>query len=61
PYWAAAEGHSQTSLLFDLDDDPAELHDLTGTATEVEMVDLLRAALGEIDAPGDQLVRLGLS
>jgi arylsulfatase A-like enzyme len=59
PYWAAArfDGHH----LFDLEDDPSEERDLAGTAREKQLADLLHDALLELDAPDDQLVRLGLS
>jgi arylsulfatase A-like enzyme len=58
PYWAWGEfsGHQ----LFDLADDPAEERNLAGTAAERDAADALRAALEEIEAPRDQLVRLGL-
>jgi hypothetical protein len=59
PYWAAGpfDGHR----LFDLDDDPAEEHDLRGTPLEAELADLLRTALVDVEAPDDQLARLGLT
>ena len=60
PYWvgsACVDDHH----LYDLDDDPAEEHDLVGTAAEDEMVELLRAALDEVQAPDEQLRRLGLA
>jgi arylsulfatase A-like enzyme len=67
PFWAVARYESH--LLFDLGEDPGEERNLAaarGTATaalgarEGELVERLRAALVEIEAPGDQLVRLGL-
>jgi arylsulfatase A-like enzyme len=59
PYWAAGpfDGHR----LFDLDEDPAEEHDLRGTPLEAELADLLRTALVDVEAPDDQLARLGLT
>jgi hypothetical protein len=48
------------NLCFDLDDDPGELHDLAETATERDLVELLRHALDHVDAPAEQLERLGL-
>lgn len=58
PFWAYAE-RLQT-LCFDRADDPIEEHDLAGTIAETEMAELLRVALVELEAPDDQLVRLGL-
>ncbi|MEZ5181412.1 MAG: sulfatase [Acidimicrobiales bacterium] len=58
PYWAATRfsGHH----LWDGDEDPEEAHDLAGTAAEPELAELLRTALVELEAPDDQLSRLGL-
>jgi arylsulfatase A-like enzyme len=58
PFWAYA--HFDGHHLFDLDEDAVEEHDLAGTPPEVEAIDRLRAALEEVEAPDDQLVRLGL-
>ncbi len=62
PYWAAGRADG-AHLLFDLDEDPTEDHDLAGSGTspEAEMEELLRHALTEVEAPDDQLARLGLS
>jgi len=60
PYWAAMNTFTG-SHLFAIDDDPHEEHNLVGTALEKELVDLLRAALDEVEAPGDQYERLGLA
>jgi hypothetical protein len=60
PYWALApaeRGH----LLFDLDEDPHETRNLAGTNREGEAEALLRAALAEVEAPGDQFARLDLT
>lgn len=46
--------------LFDLEDDPDEANDLVGTRLEAEMIELLRAALDEVEAPEEQYLRLGL-
>jgi hypothetical protein len=46
--------------LFDLEEDPTEDNNLVGTRCEEAMLDALRTALGEIDAPTEQLTRLGL-
>ena len=40
---------------------PASGRTATGDALEAELVDLLRTALTELEAPDDQLVRLGLT
>jgi hypothetical protein len=46
--------------VFVPDDDPTESRDLAGDALEAELADHLADALREIEAPTDQLVRLGL-
>lgn len=46
--------------LYDYGEDPAAEHNLTGSRAEDEAVDLLRAALDEVEAPAEQLVRLGV-
>jgi hypothetical protein len=59
PYWAAdaTAGH----YLFDLDEDPGERRNLSGTPGEEDAVDLLRAALEAVEAPADQYERLGIA
>jgi arylsulfatase A-like enzyme len=59
PYWAVGVEHQ--TVLFDLADDPGEEHDLAGTAAERDAAEALRTALLEVEAPDDQLVRLGLA
>jgi hypothetical protein len=59
PYWAM--GVEPRTLLFDLDDDPEEERSLTGTPAERDVAEALRAALVELEAPDDQLARLGLA
>jgi arylsulfatase A-like enzyme len=59
PYWAL--GTRMRSELYDLVDDPAEERSLCGTALERRAEELLRAALREVEAPDDQLARLGLA
>ena len=51
------------SLLFDLDGDYAQVHNLAGEDAPAEdrMVALLRRGLVERDAPAEQFDRLGLS
>ena len=58
PFWAY--GGFRGSELYDVAEDPAEERNLVGTPTEKEQADRLREALLEIDAPDDQLLRLGL-
>ena len=53
---AAPDDH----YLFDLEDDPEERRNLVGTSLEKQAVDRLRAALLEVEAPADQLERIGL-
>ncbi len=59
PFWAG--GRFDGNHLWDIDEDPAEDRDLAGTALEKEMADGLREALRSIEAPADQLARLGLA
>lgn len=46
--------------LFDLTTDPGQTIDRAGSPAEAEAVELLRHALAAVDAPIDQLRRLGL-
>ncbi|HXN87473.1 MAG TPA: sulfatase-like hydrolase/transferase [Candidatus Binataceae bacterium] len=59
PFWAMGkfDGHH----LYDLANDPLEERNLTGTSSEKDATEQLRAALKEIEAPDDQLMRLGLA
>ena len=58
PYWAL--GPFTGNHLYDLHNDPVEEEDRAGERSEDEQADRLREALMSIEAPGDQLVRLGL-
>ncbi|MGH9305941.1 MAG: sulfatase, partial [Acidimicrobiales bacterium] len=58
PFWGRAPLGG--NHLWDLDADPEENQDRAGTKGEAEMADLLRDALVSVEAPADQLVRLGL-
>jgi arylsulfatase A-like enzyme len=60
PFWV---GHNAVDahFLFDLDEDPDEIVNLVGGAPEPDLVELLRHALGSVDAPDDQFERLGLA
>jgi arylsulfatase A-like enzyme len=58
PFWAWTKfsGHH----LFDTAKDPAEDENRTGGADEARMIDMLRTALREVEAPDEQFKRLGL-
>ena len=58
PFWA--NGRFSGNHLYDLANDPGEDRNLAGTRAESDAADALRAALVEMEAPSDQLVRLGL-
>jgi hypothetical protein len=60
PFWAGgaqALGHHH---LYDLDIDPDETENRVGDDGEAEMIELLSTALAEVEAPSEQLARLGL-
>ena len=60
PYWAGTR--PVPDHLYDLGVDPDEAENRAGEPrAERAMVDLLRAALDEVEAPADQYERLGLS
>ncbi|HUP86022.1 MAG TPA: sulfatase [Acidimicrobiales bacterium] len=59
PFWAMTRFTG--NHLFDVSVDPSEDEDRVGEAVERELADLLREALRSVDAPDDQLVRLGLA
>jgi arylsulfatase A-like enzyme len=67
PFWSW--GDFRGSHLWDLVDDPDEEHDLAAGADpaatpprrEQELIEQLRVALLDVEAPDDQLVRLGLA
>jgi hypothetical protein len=61
PFWAGSVRPGDHHL-YDLSVDPDEAENRVGeTRAEGEMRDLLRAALDEVQAPDDQLARLGLT
>jgi len=60
PFWASNVREGE-HYLFDLDEDPEERRNLVGTALEKDAVDLLRAALEEVEAPAEQLERMGIA
>jgi arylsulfatase A-like enzyme len=59
PFWAYTEFDG--SRLFFPDDDPNEARDLAGDVLEATYADQLADALRTLDAPDDQLARLGLA
>jgi arylsulfatase A-like enzyme len=60
PYWVG-HGVVDAHFLFDLSVDPDEGENLVGTAAEADMVELLRVALKSVEAPDEQLSRLGIA
>jgi hypothetical protein len=60
PFWAG--GRFQGDLLYDRAECAAtgEVRDRSDGGERAEMAELLREALGAIEAPAEQLVRLGL-
>ncbi len=59
PYWS--QGTPAGNALWDRIEDPGEDHDLAGSAAENRQAERLREALRAVDAPLDQLERLGLA
>ncbi len=59
PFWGM--GKFRGNVVYAVDDDPTENQNLAGTPAEKAAADLLADALREVDAPDDQLVRLGLA
>jgi hypothetical protein len=57
PFWAYT--HFVGTLAFDLGDDPAEERNRATDSLGKELADVLREALRTVEAPDDQLVRLG--
>lgn len=60
PFWVSNAIVGQHHL-YDVDLDPDERENRVGERAERELQDLLRTALAELDAPTEQLERLGLS
>jgi hypothetical protein len=60
PFWAVRPRIGDHHL-YDLDDDPNEERNRKGDRREREMIDLLRAALEEVEAPDEQYRRLGIA
>lgn len=61
PFWASGGRNVGRHHLYDLDIDPDETENRRGGAQEADMADLLRTALIDVEAPGEQLERLGLT
>ncbi len=59
PYWS--QGTPPGSFLWDRHEDPTEQQNLAGTPDEAGLAERLREALRAIEAPPDQLDRLGLA
>jgi arylsulfatase A-like enzyme len=59
PYWAM--GARGEHFLFDLEEDPGERRNLVGTPAEKDVIELLRVALREVEAPAEHLERMGIS
>ena len=60
PFWAGGGGHVGEHHLYDVSIEPTESENRAGERDEREMIDLLRSALAEVEAPDEQLARLGL-
>ncbi|WCO69108.1 sulfatase-like hydrolase/transferase [Iamia majanohamensis] len=61
PMWVAEPRNVDDHHLYDLTVDPDEAENRVGERVERELADLLRTALAELEAPDEQLARLGLS
>jgi arylsulfatase A-like enzyme len=59
PLWCA--GTRPGNFLWNLEEDPGETRNLAGSPAEGAAAERLRVALQEVEAPGDQLERLGLA
>ena len=59
PFWCHRQPAGE-HCLYDLIDDPEERNNRLGGAEERAMLELLHAALTEIEAPRDQFLRLGI-
>ena len=62
PFWAGGGRNVGNHHLYDLDLDPDETENRADdTAAAADMLDLLRTALTDVEAPADQFARLGLT
>jgi arylsulfatase A-like enzyme len=60
PYWAM-DPQLGDHHCYDVEEDPGEDRNLVGTSAEKDLAELLRVALREVEAPAEQLERLGLA
>jgi hypothetical protein len=60
PYWSL-NSRTREHHCYRLDNDPGETENRLGTQDEADMIELLRVALKAIDAPAEQLARLGIA
>jgi hypothetical protein len=58
PFWATRRFTG--NHLYDVSSDPSEQRNLAGSGRERDAVDLLVAALDDVEAPKEQRVRLGV-
>ncbi len=61
PFWASGARNVGCHHLYDIDVDPDEGENRVGESTESELAELLRTALRDVEAPDEQLERLGLT
>jgi arylsulfatase A-like enzyme len=61
PFWAGGARNVGRHHLYDLDLDPDERENRRDEPGETEMIELLRTALVDVEAPDEQLVRLGIA
>ncbi len=59
PYWCARQPINW-HCLYDIDNDPEETENRLGGRDEADMLELLKTALANVEAPVEQLERLGL-
>jgi arylsulfatase A-like enzyme len=60
PFWVNGGRIVGEHHLYDLELDPHESENRRGERLETELIDLLRAALVEVEAPDEQFTRLGI-
>jgi hypothetical protein len=60
PFWAGGARSVGQHHLYDLTIDPGEAENRADDSGPTEMIELLRTALVELDAPAEQLTRLGV-
>jgi len=60
PYWSLGTRTGEHHC-YRLDNDPHELENRVGTRDETDMIELLRVALAAIEAPAEQMQRLGIA